>query len=67
MKVTDVTREVLNARRERRRLLAAGYEFQEGPWELHRGNRMNHRIVDVRISASGKDIWVKTEPRPHQA
>jgi len=65
MKVTDFTRRALATRRDKRDMLAQGWEFVgEGGgnlWELYRGVRWRQRIVDVRIAACGKALWVKTE------
>lgn len=61
MKVTDFTRGALAFRRDRRDMQALGYQWTEGSWELHRGGKTDHRIVDVRISVDGKYIWFKTE------
>lgn len=30
-------------------------------WELNRGCRIGHKIVDVRIAADGVSLWIKTE------
>lgn len=30
-------------------------------WELYRGSRQRQRIVDVRIAADGKSLWVRCE------
>ena len=63
MKVTDGTRLELAMRRQRRDLLAAGYEKAAEPlWELDRGLfRTNERIVDVEIGADGKSLYVRTD------
>lgn len=65
MKVTDFTRRALAVRRDRRDMIAAGWEFVgEGGgklWELYRGYRYTHRISDVRIAADGKALWIKTK------
>jgi hypothetical protein len=65
MKVTDLTREILRCRRERRRLLKNGWEeiSQNGGrlWELHSGYRQRHRIVAVCIGPDGKSVWIKTQ------
>lgn len=65
MKVTDFTRTALAVRREKRAMLAAGWELvHEGGgnlWELERGGRWRHRITEVRIAHNGKALWVKVE------
>jgi hypothetical protein len=61
MKVTQATRWMLKRRRMNRDMNARGYELVRGPWELDRGYRTRHRIVDAVIDAGGKDIWVKCE------
>ena len=66
MKVTNFTRHALHERRERRKLLAAGYEeVGEGGgklWELERGWRYGYRIVDVKIAPEGRSLFVLIEP-----
>lgn len=65
MKVTRFTRNALAFRRQKRDLLAKGFEFvPEGGalWELHRGCRIGHRITDAVIAADGKSLYVKVEP-----
>lgn len=66
MIVTEFTRKALRVRREDRDLVPKGWEFvgERGGnlWELYRGGRTDHRIVDARVSACGKGVWVKTEP-----
>lgn len=64
MRVTERTRSILAFRRQRRDLLAKGYEKAHEPlWELHRGGRYNERIIDVQISTSGTDLYVLTDKR----
>ncbi len=67
MQVTEFTRNALKVRRDRRDRRREGWEFVgEGGgnlWELNRGGRWNHRIVDVRVAACGKAVWVKTEAK----
>lgn len=64
MKITELTRQALKTRRDRRGMLADGWEFvgENGGrlWTLYRGSRMNHVISDVRISACGRGLWIKT-------
>lgn len=66
MRVSELTKSALACRRETRDLKAAGWEpvGENGGnlWELHRGWRYNHRIVDVKISVDGKSLWVKVAP-----
>lgn len=65
MKLTDLTRSILTARRQRSHLESHGYEEigERGGrlWELHRGCRMDHRIVDVVVAADGKTLFAKIE------
>ena len=65
MKVTDLTRIKLKHARERRRLERAGYEevTERGGklWELHRGGRLDHVIVDAVPAPEGKTVFVKIE------
>lgn len=64
MKVTPFTRSALKVRRENRDRIRAGWERvgeQGGKlWELHRGHRLNHRIIAVDIAADEKSLWIKT-------
>lgn len=68
MKVTQFTKDVLRIRRERRRLFAAGYEEigETGGmlWELHRGFRIGHEIIDVVIGPDRRTVFVKVAPTP---
>lgn len=68
MKVTDYTRERLRCLRERKKLLAAGYEeIGEGGgrlWDLYRGVRYDCRIVDAVVAPEGKTVFVKIEREP---
>lgn len=65
MRVTRFTKEALAARRQARSLKAQGYELigESGHplWELQRGGRWNHKIVDAIISADGKSVFIKIE------
>lgn len=72
MRVTQFTRDVLAGKRlERERVLAKGdllalgwEEIGEGGgklWELYRGGRYDHKIVDVLIAPGGKSLFVKIE------
>lgn len=67
MLVTDFTRDALAVRRDRRDMLADGWELVgEGGGklgELYRGARTRHRITDCRIAACGRAIWIKTEEK----
>ncbi len=57
--MTLTTRQALAARRMKRDMLALGYEKVRGPWDLVRGGRWRHVIIDCKIDAYGKDLWVK--------
>ncbi len=66
MKFNDRTRRVLAQRRMHRDLVIhKGWEVVgEGGgrlWELYRGGRCGHRIVDVRIAPCGTELFVKIE------
>lgn len=67
MKMNQFTKEVLASRREERDFPKEGWEKVDDHggnlWELNRGWRWNHIITDVKISASGKEIWVKTSAK----
>lgn len=64
MKVNNFTREALKIRRDKRDMPKDGWEYvgERGGsmWELHRGWRYDQHIVDVRIAACGKALWIKT-------
>lgn len=59
MIVTERTKRALAIRREARELGALGYRRHETDWELHRGAKMDQRILDARISVDGKYVWTK--------
>ena len=63
MKLTEATKQILAARRQRRDLLAVGFEeLGEGGgriWELHRGARVGQRIRQVEIALGGKSVYVR--------
>ena len=61
MLVTKVTREELKQRRLAREMTAKGYERISGPWDVIRGTRWRHKIVDTVIDANGRNVWVKCE------
>jgi hypothetical protein len=65
MRVTEFTRSALAVRRDFRDREREGWEYvgELGGklWELHRGGRIRQRIVDVRIAACGKALWIKTK------
>jgi hypothetical protein len=68
MRITNFTREALAMRRDTRDMERDGWEYvgERGGrlWELYRGGRYRERIVDVRIAACGKALWVKTAEPP---
>ena len=65
MKVTDFTSRALVYRRERRDMAAAGFtETSDFDWRLTRGGLIHHKIVEVKISGDGKQVWYRTEPDP---
>ena len=64
MKVTDLTRKCLAARREDRRMKRLGYTKHETDWTIHRGLGATHLvIVDAKISVDGKYVWTKIGPK----
>lgn len=67
MIITELTREQLKVQRIRASLIKRGFEaVGEGGgrlWELYRGSRTEHKIVDVAIDPCGKSVWVKINPR----
>lgn len=62
---TQFQKDVLAARREIRDMERAGYErLGEGGgkiWELVRGGRIGHEIIDVKIAYDKTSVWVKVE------
>jgi len=64
---SDFSKRVIRARRDRRDMLRAGWEFvgESGGklWELYRGGRVGQVITDVRIAADGLGVWIKTANR----
>lgn len=64
MNVTNLTREILRCRRERRRLKSEGWEeiTERGGrlWELHRGYRIGYKITAVTIAPEGRTVFIKT-------
>ncbi len=63
MKVTDSTRRALAFRREKRTLTALGYQQHETDWEIHRGWKLGHVIVDAKISVDGMYVYTRTAPK----
>jgi len=67
MLTNDFTKKALANRRFSRDMKKLGYEEIScsagigSLWELDRGYRYNHRIVDCKIAPSGKSIWVKAK------
>lgn len=65
MKVTERTLRALTVKRIRRDFIERGYEEvgERGGklWELYRGARIGHRVVDVEIDPDGMSLWVKIE------
>ena len=59
MRVSELTKERLKARREHRIMTACGYKKHETDWEIHRGAKVGQKIVDVKISADGRHVWTK--------
>ena len=62
-----ISKETIRIRRDYRDMELAGYEYvgERGVnlWELYRGWRYDHKIVEAVIAADGRGIWVKTQPR----
>jgi hypothetical protein len=64
MKLTATTKRILGVRRFRRNMEAVGYEdISEGGklWELDRGSRIGHKIVDVKIGPDGRTLFAKVQ------
>ena len=59
MKVTDLTKQSLRFRREKKRLLSQGYRQHETDWEIHRGGKIGWVIADAIISTCGKYVYTK--------
>ena len=66
MRVTEMTRSILKARRESRDMRRDGWERVDESggrlWELNRGSRIGQRIQQVRIAYDGVSLWVKVQP-----
>lgn len=61
MRVTAFTRSALKVRRDLRDRPKEGWlRAGEPRWQLNRGSEWRDVIVDVRISACGKGLWIKT-------
>lgn len=62
MKVTDFVRQALPIRRDNKKMIRDGYFKIEAHWKFNRGayTGTQYRVTDVKISADGKNIWVKT-------
>lgn len=71
MRVTEFTRSALAVRRDFRDREREGWEYidEHGGklWELHRGGRYDQHIIDVRIAACGKALWIKTAKEARDA
>lgn len=65
MKVTVVTKRVLEFRRHARAMEAAGYRYYEPDWTLTHGHRVGEAITNVQIDLRKVGIWIKSEePTP---
>lgn len=63
MKVTEYTRQHLKRARERRRMVADGYQMRTIlKYQLR--SEMHLVIVAAQPAADGKSVWIKTEYRP---
>lgn len=64
VKLTDMSREILRIRKQRKALQDDGFEeigengFPLG--QLNRGGRWSEKIIEVRIGPCGKTVWIKT-------
>jgi len=66
MKVTQLTRDVLDYRREVKRLEDAGFKQAREPfWELSRGALWDHVIAEVVIGPDRKSLWCRLEKDPN--
>lgn len=65
MRVTELTKRRLAYVRMYHDLIPKGWEEigERGGrlWELYRGARYDHKIVDVKIAPGGKSLFVKIE------
>jgi len=60
MIVTALTRQLLAQRREYRRMTRGGYSIHETDWRIIRGLGHQHKVIlDVKISADRRHVWVK--------
>jgi len=61
----DAVKRILKVRRDYRDRIASGFERIEGPWQITRGGRWQEKILEVAVSANGKDLWVRCgKPNP---
>jgi hypothetical protein len=64
---TQWQKDARRIRTDRRDMERAGWEYVgEGGgklWELERGYRIGYQIVDVRIAATGRGLWVRIEDK----
>jgi hypothetical protein len=63
MRITAQTREILAARRARRRLEASGFQEVDGGLllELRNGRLWAHVVTATAIGPDGKSIWCKVD------
>lgn len=68
MKFSEFTKERLRSAKIIRQLKRDGYEeVGEGGgklWEIYRGHRLGHKILDAVISPNGMSIYVKIGAKP---
>ena len=59
MKITEITKQALAFRRQKKLLTAQGYRLQETDWEIHCGGRTEEIILDAQVSVCGKYVYTK--------
>lgn len=59
----EVIRDILKHRRFARTMRNKGYRRHETDWEINRGGKTDHLIVDAVVDIGGKDVWTKIEKR----
>jgi hypothetical protein len=64
---TPAAKAMLNRLRDIRDFKISGHvevgENGENLWQLHRGGKTGHIIIDVKIGRDGKTLWIKTKEK----
>lgn len=67
MKFNERTRAMLSVRRFEKKAASDGFvKIKENGtplFKLHRGDWIDHKIVEAIISPNGRDVWIRVEKR----